>query len=374
MNVDQTVPPPAFAWGKEHDFSLRVMQVEELFDFAPVATSFSYFGAFLTLGVLMDTGDMRAGLFWFSFATAITLYRFIVIWGYENRRGSAADPDLWANLVIAGNLFAGIQWGILGTFLFPAEHGYREIFTVMVITCFVGGSITSYAPVKWAHPALALPAAVPPAIYVFYVQDGIHAYAGAAALFFCFALVYYAFKLNRHIEERFRLLIQNIALLEDAGGANARLERDNRELIYRAERNQRGKQVARTEAYMLATHIDHTPLPVIECDPQYQLLAWNLAAEKVFGYSFDEAVGQNLVQLLLPEETRSKVAPFVERLFRKRQPDSIEVEGVTKAGVHLTCTCHVTPIFSEQGKPLRLAIIVSFPSIKKASQFPPVVK
>ena len=374
MNLDRPAPPPAFAWGKEHDFSLRVMQVEELYEFAPVATSFSYFGAFLTLGVLMDTGDMRAGLFWFCLATAITMYRFIVIWGYQHRRGSAADPDLWANLMIGGNFFAGIQWGILGTFLFPAGHGYREIFTMMAITCYVGGSVTSYASVKWAHPALALPAAVPPAIYLFFVQDGVHAYAGAAALFFCFAIVYYAFKLYQHIEERFRLLIQNIALVEVAGGANARLERDKRELIYTAERNQRGKQAARTEAYMLATHIDHTPLPVIECDPQYQLLAWNLAAERVFGYRFDEAVGQNLAQLLLPEETHSKVAPFVERLFRERQPDSIEVEAVTKSGVRLTCTCHVTPVFSEQGKPLRVAIIVSLPSIKKASQFAPVVK
>src|SRR5450759_3369812 len=128
MNVDQTAPPPAFAWGKGHDFSLRVMQVEELYDFAPAATTFSYFGAFLTLGVLMDTGDTRAGLFWFCLATAITMYRFIVIWGYQHRRGSAADPALWANLMIAGNFFAGIQWGILGTFLFPAAHGYREIY------------------------------------------------------------------------------------------------------------------------------------------------------------------------------------------------------------------------------------------------------
>jgi PAS domain S-box-containing protein len=361
MNVDHTAPPPAFAWGRKHDFSLRVMQVEELYDFAPVATSFSYFGAFLTFGVLMDTGDTRAGLFWFCLATATTLYRFVVIWGYENRRGSAADPELWANLVIAGNFFAGIQWGILGTFLFPAEHGYREIFTMMVITCFVGGSVTSYASVKWAHPALALPAAVPPAIYMFFVQDGVHAYAGAAALFFTFAIVYYALKLNRHIGDRLRLIIENRDLLAQVRIANDSLTRENQQLAHRAEVRRRSMQVARNEVHLMAEHFQRTPLPMLECDAGYRLLSWNEAAEKLFGYTLDEAYGQNLAALLLllPAEKHAKAMSVMRHLVSGGRPRSLKCRAITKSGRLLHCTFHVTPVIPADGSPVRVDVIVS---------------
>jgi PAS domain S-box-containing protein len=361
MKADQTGPPPAFVWGKEHDFSLRVMQVEELYDFAPAATSFSYFGAFLTFGVLMDTGDTRAGLFWFCLATATTLYRFVVIWGYENRRGSAAVPDLWANLVIVGNLFAGIQWGILGTFLFPAEHGYREIFTMMVITCFVGGSVTSYASVKWAHPALALPAAVPPAIYMFYVQDGVHAYAGAAALFFAFAIVYYALKLNRHIEDRLRLIIENRDLLDQVTIANDSLTRENQQLAHRAEVRRRRVQLTRNEAQLMAEHFQRTPLPMLECDAGYRLLSWNEAAEKLFGYTLDEAHGQNLAELLLllPAEKHEQVISIMRHLVTGGRPKSLKCRAITKSGRLLHCTLNVTPVIPADGSPVRVDVIVS---------------
>lgn len=361
MNNDRTAPPPAFAWGKEHDFSLRVMQVEELYDFAPVATSFSYFGAFLTFGVLIDTGDMYAGLFWFCLATAVTLYRFVVVWGYEHRRGSAADPDLWAKLMIAGNIFAGIQWGILGTFLFPAGHGYREIFTMMVITCYVGGSVTSYAAVRWAHPALALPAAVPPAIYIFFVQDGVHAYAGAAALFFSLAIVYYALKLNRHIEDRLRLIIENRDLLAQVRIANDSLTRENQQLAHRSEVRRRRVQVTRNEANLMAAHFRRTPLPMLECDAAYSLVSWNEAAEKLLGYTLDEAHGQNLAALLLllPAEKQAKAMSVMRHLVSGGRPKSLKCRAITKSGRLLHCTFHVTPVVPADGSPARIDVIVT---------------
>src|SRR5690606_38652825 len=99
-------------------------------------------------------------------------------------------------------------------------------FTIMVITCFVGGSLPAYASVKWAHEALAIPATIPTAINLFFVQDGVHWFAGVTALFFCAAIVYYARKLNRHHEERFRLEIQRDHLIELTRLLNEKLEQE----------------------------------------------------------------------------------------------------------------------------------------------------
>ena len=74
----------------------------------------------------------------------------------------------------------------------------------MVITCFVGGSLTAYAPVRWAHPALSLPATMPPTVYIFFVQSGVHPMAGFTALFFVAMVIYYAFRENDLVAQRLR--------------------------------------------------------------------------------------------------------------------------------------------------------------------------
>jgi hypothetical protein len=109
---------------KTADPAVRALQVDEVFRFAGTAAGFAYLGALLTLGVLVDTGDAGRGSVWFLGATGVTLLRMMIVIGYQ-RRDAAADPNVWANLIIAANVLAGIQWGLLGTILFPHAHGYR---------------------------------------------------------------------------------------------------------------------------------------------------------------------------------------------------------------------------------------------------------
>ena len=96
---------------------LRALQVDELYKFAPSATAYSYFGALLTLGVLIQIGDIGRGAVWFLWATAVTFFRSFCIVSYR-RRAPDSDPDSWARLMVSANFLAGVQWGVLGTLLF----------------------------------------------------------------------------------------------------------------------------------------------------------------------------------------------------------------------------------------------------------------
>src|SRR6187397_1513722 len=107
-------PAPPGGWPEPR---LRALQVEELYRFAGTAAGFSYFGALLTFGVLIDIGDISRGAVWFLWATAVTVFRFATV--VARRRSPASDPEPWARLVIAANLLAGIQWGALGVLLYP---------------------------------------------------------------------------------------------------------------------------------------------------------------------------------------------------------------------------------------------------------------
>ncbi len=315
---------------------VRALQVDEIFKFAPAATAYSYFGALLTLGVLIEIGDIGRGAVWFLWATAVTVFRSSCIVAYR-RRSVDSDPDSWGRLMIAANFLAGVQWGVLGTMLFPDGSGYLQLFTLMVIICFVAGSVTAYASLPGAHEALSIPATIPTAIYLFFVQTGVHWYAGVMALFFCFTIIFYARKLSRHLEEGFKLQVERDDLITLTGMLNEKLERENRELAHRVAVRGVSAESARERAGRLEALFEGSALPQIECDAMGRVLVCNPAAERLFGLRHEEMAGRPLTDFLkIPvDEVRAlALAPHAE---------VFQVEAFAR-GMALTCTASFTPL------------------------------
>ena len=342
-------PPTGGKWPEPR---LRALQVDELYRLAPTAAGFSYFGALLTLGVLIQTGDIGRGSVWFLWATAVTFFRFMIAVAYR-RRAPDSDPDAWAHLVIAANFLAGIQWGVLGTILFPEASGYRQLFTMMVITCFVGGSLTAYASVRWAHEALSIPATIPTAINLFFVQQGVHWFAGAMAIFFCFAIVYYARKQTAYIEDRLRLEMERDGLLELTTLLNQKLERENKELAHRAAVRGISVESARERVGRLETLFEHSPLPQLECDANGKVISVNLAAERLFGRKYEDLAGNMFSTLLTGPYAASKAYAGAQEAI------SIEVEVVGPNGSVIPCTASFTPIAAREGRQPGFGVILS---------------
>jgi PAS domain S-box-containing protein len=333
--------PPA--GGHRPDPRLRALQVEELYKFAPTATAFSYFGALLTLGVLIETGDIGRGALWFLWATAVTFFRSTCIVAYR-RRGVDSSPETWGWLVIAANFLAGVQWGVLGTLLFPEGAGYLQLFTLMVIICFIAGSVTAYAALRGAHEAMSIPATVPTSIYLFFVESGVHWYAGVMALFFCFTIVYYAGKLNRYLEAGFKAQIERDDLLRLTGMLNEKLERENRDLAHRVAVRGVTAESARERADRLEALFERSALPQIECDAAGNVIIANPAAERLFGLRHDELAGRSLTTLLAISGSDVKTLAFAPH------GEVFEVEVRARDGLRLACRASFTPLPSIEGR------------------------
>jgi PAS domain S-box-containing protein len=331
---------------------LLALQVEEIYAHAPTATAFSYLGAVLVLGVLIQTGDTGRGSAWFLWATIVTAVRAFVVISYR-RRAPDSDPQPWARLMIACNFLAGIQWGALGTLLYPEAPASRQLFTLMVITCFVGGSLPAYSSVRGAHEALSIPATIPTGIYLFFVQDGIHWLAGATALFFCFAIVFYARVLNRQIESRFRLQIERDGLLELTSLLNEKLARENQELAHRVAVRSMSVESARERAGRLETLFEYSPLPQFECDATGAIVTCNLAAERLFGLRHEQLSGRPFSSLLVGRYADSKA------LAGAREAVSVEVEVRSRSGEVIPCTASFTPLAERPGRTPGFGVILS---------------
>jgi len=331
---------------------LRDLQVEELYRVAPTAAAYSYFGALLTLGVLIDIGDAKRGAIWFLWATGVTFLRAIVMVAYRRRR-VGADPEIWARRVIAVNVLAGIQWGLLGTVLFPAGQPFQQLFALMVIICFVAGAVTAYAPVKGAHEALAVPAAIPTAIYLFFIESGPHWYAGILALFFCFTILYYASKLSKNMEDSFRLQIERDDLLALTELLNDKLERENRDLAHRVAVRGASVEIARERADRLEALFERCALPQIECDAAGNVIVVNAAAEKLFGIRAEDVAGRSLSTLLAVPESDVKQLAFAPHA------EIFEVDARARDGVRVACRASFTPLPRVEGRPPGFGVVLT---------------
>lgn len=343
------------------DFQRRLLakQVNELFFFTPAAVLFSFVGSIATVVVFYDTGELQKGLFWFLYATMVMFFRTVVAFGYRHQAKPVASPEKWVQLVIIGNVFAGIQWGLLGTFLFPAEHNYRELFTVLAITSYVAGSITAFSPVKWAHFALAVPAALPPAIYIFFVREGMNWLGGGMALFFTFCVLYFSFKQHGIVVSRIKVELENEELISRSLQTATSLSQSNTELRARTELEQRTILEAKAHADLLATHVSRTLLPIAECDRNFNVIAWNAAAEATFGYRYKDVHGQALTAFLLPAEKRADGRPAIEKLLSEDRATTIEMPLQNSRGECIPMRLFFTPIQVNDGIPLRIAVIMT---------------
>ena len=120
----------------------------------------------------------------------------------------------------------------------------------------------------------------------------------------------------------------------------------------------RDEEEIRQSQQKLQMHIENTPLAVVEWDLNFRVAAWNHAAERIFGYTRDEAIGQH-VYFIVPPEIRPKVdVVWQELLAAKGGKKSGANDNVTKSGEIISCEWYNTPLVDDTGKVLGVASLV----------------
>jgi PAS domain S-box-containing protein len=109
------------------------------------------------------------------------------------------------------------------------------------------------------------------------------------------------------------------------------------------------RKVAEETAYRLAAIVESSDAAIISKDLTGKITSWNSAAERTFGYSSKEAIGQP-VTMIIPFELRDEETHIINCLKNGQRIEHFETVRVTKTGKRLNVSLTVSPIKDSQGR------------------------
>jgi PAS domain S-box-containing protein len=108
-----------------------------------------------------------------------------------------------------------------------------------------------------------------------------------------------------------------------------------------------GEQAERAKA-LLAAIVDSSDDAIISKNLDGIITSWNKSAERLFGYTPDEAVGQHIT-LIIPKDRQGEEANILHRLRRGERVDHFETVRVRKDGTLLDLSLTISPVRDSLG-------------------------
>jgi len=98
------------------------------------------------------------------------------------------------------------------------------------------------------------------------------------------------------------------------------------------------------------SHLAYTPLAIIETDADFRISEWNSSAERIFGFSREEVLGQDPSQFIIPPEGQADVIPRREALLQSETGTRLTMENLTRSGQQIHCDWYNTALRDGEGR------------------------
>ena len=100
---------------------------------------------------------------------------------------------------------------------------------------------------------------------------------------------------------------------------------------------------------LLASIVESAEEAIIGKTPEGIIVSWNAGAEKIYGYSAEEAIGQP-ISILIPPDHIDEMPQILERICRGERIDSYETTRLRKDGRQIYVSMTVSPIVDDLGE------------------------
>ena len=311
--------------------------------------------ALIALVVLWNSVPAAPLAGWFTLVIVITVVRFILYRQYTLRE-RAHEAGFWANRFFVGAAAMGALWGALGALLLPAEFGY-QLLIVFMVAGMVASALIVLTPVKSAFVGFTLPALLPLIAAMLAHGDPIHVYT--AAILTAFLVVMLAacpIVHNTHVTS-LRMRFENADLVERLSAANRLADDAIRQLSDQLEAQKKVEEALQQSTTRLEALVAASPLAIIVQDEGGVIKRWNRAAERIFGWTEQEAIGQKM--LAVPADKKNEGAHIRAMILRGEQLADLEAVRRRKDGKLITVSLSAAPLHDASGVANGMVLIVA---------------
>ncbi len=118
----------------------------------------------------------------------------------------------------------------------------------------------------------------------------------------------------------------------------------NRDITERKQRERENE----AQYHQLAALVEFADTPIIGKTREGIITSWNRAAERMYGYSASEAVGQP-VTLIFPPDRQDEFAEIMRRILRGERVDLYETARLRKDGTVVPVSVTISPVHDPEG-------------------------
>ena len=133
------------------------------------------------------------------------------------------------------------------------------------------------------------------------------------------------------------------------------------------ERKQAKESLKEREA-LLQLQFERMPIGCITWDLKFRVVSWNPAAEKIFGFTEEEAKGKHPYDIIVPKDAQPLVDTIWQRLIEGDITAHSENENITKDGGIINCYWVNTPLKYADGKVIGVISMVQDISERKRAE------
>ncbi len=131
----------------------------------------------------------------------------------------------------------------------------------------------------------------------------------------------------------------------------------------------RAEQEIRKSKTRLQLQIDRMPIGCIVWSREFRVMSWNPAAERIFGFTAEEALGRHPYDFIVPADTKAHVDGIFSRLLSGDATAHSTNENLTKDGRTITCQWTNTPLKEPDGTVMGvLAMVEDITERKQAEE------
>jgi len=105
-----------------------------------------------------------------------------------------------------------------------------------------------------------------------------------------------------------------------------------------------------TAELLLSAIVDSSDDAIISKDLDGVITSWNKSAERLFGYMAEEAIGQTVAALIIPDDRQDEEPGILARLRKGERVDHFETVRRRKDGALLDISLTISPVKDQDGR------------------------